>query len=111
MVAIYWKWLGTYSLHVEVIAALAGVFFFSSRRRHTRFDCDWSSDVYSSDLISSCIPFIIVFTYEDCRTLPVSATRSLRSTSIDSFRSLATSPYGMLPIVPHRHRVHPHLLM
>src|SRR5205085_9197374 len=27
------------------------VFFFSSRRRHTRFDCDWSSDVCSSDLI------------------------------------------------------------
>src|SRR5205085_8312567 len=27
-----------------------GFFFFSSRRRHTRFDCDWSSDVCSSDL-------------------------------------------------------------
>src|SRR5579859_8307221 len=26
------------------------VFFFSSRRRHTRFDCDWGSDVCSSDL-------------------------------------------------------------
>src|SRR5688572_31745943 len=25
-------------------------FFFSSRRRHMRFDCDWSSDVCSSDL-------------------------------------------------------------
>src|SRR5256886_10014191 len=25
-------------------------FFFSSRRRHTIFDCDWSSDVCSSDL-------------------------------------------------------------
>src|SRR6266478_5407894 len=25
-------------------------FFFSSRRRHTRFYCDWSSDVCSSDL-------------------------------------------------------------
>src|SRR5205085_12002675 len=28
-------------------------FFFSSRRRHTRFDCDWSSDVCSSDLLDS----------------------------------------------------------
>src|SRR2546430_6297148 len=28
----------------------ACLFFFSSRRRHTRFDCDWSSDVCSSDL-------------------------------------------------------------
>src|SRR2546430_4287672 len=27
-------------------------FFFSSRRRHTRFDCDWSSDVCSSDLLA-----------------------------------------------------------
>src|SRR4051812_49702706 len=26
------------------------VFFFSSRRRHTRLTCDWSSDVCSSDL-------------------------------------------------------------
>src|SRR2546430_15093998 len=29
---------------------ILGFFFFSSRRRHTRFDCDWSSDVCSSDL-------------------------------------------------------------
>src|SRR6266478_2052043 len=28
---------------------IARFFFFSSRRRHTRFDCDWSSDVCSSD--------------------------------------------------------------
>src|SRR5438034_5398130 len=27
------------------------VFFFSSRRRHTRSLCDWSSDVCSSDLL------------------------------------------------------------
>src|SRR6267143_7049716 len=30
-----------------------GYFFFSSRRRHTRWNCDWSSDVCSSDL-SGC---------------------------------------------------------
>src|SRR2546430_6122530 len=29
---------------------MSGRRFFSSRRRHTRFDCDWSSDVSSSDL-------------------------------------------------------------
>src|SRR2546430_10220025 len=28
-------------------------FCVSSRRRHTRFDCDWSSDVCSSDLPAS----------------------------------------------------------
>src|SRR5260221_8165985 len=29
------------------------LFFFSSRRRHTRSLCDWSSDVCSSDLFSA----------------------------------------------------------
>src|SRR5690606_40663396 len=31
------------------------LFFFSSRRRHTRFSRDWSSDVCSSDLKSDTI--------------------------------------------------------
>src|SRR5713101_8722155 len=31
-------------------------FFFSSRRRHTRLTCDWSSDVCSSDLSKRAIP-------------------------------------------------------
>src|SRR5256886_11253960 len=40
---------------IKVIRASLGTLchsrcFFSSRRRHTRFDCDWSSDVCSSDL-------------------------------------------------------------
>src|SRR2546430_5899354 len=34
----------------DVVIGRMGFFFFSSRRRHTRFDCDWSSDVCSSDL-------------------------------------------------------------
>src|SRR5690242_15978353 len=29
---------------------ISAEFFFSSRRRHTRLTCDWSSDVCSSDL-------------------------------------------------------------
>src|SRR2546430_4424765 len=33
-------------------------FFFSSRRRHTRFDCDWSSDVCSSDLAASRVELL-----------------------------------------------------
>src|SRR5690606_39494548 len=32
-------------------------FFFSSRRRHTRFSRDWSSDVCSSDLSQGRIEF------------------------------------------------------
>src|SRR5260370_4634933 len=43
------------STGTQVRIAAAGLyydvcFFFSSRRRHTRFKCDWSSDVCSSDL-------------------------------------------------------------
>src|SRR5690606_39887192 len=30
-------------------------FFFSSRRRHTRFSRDWSSDVCSSDLVAGVL--------------------------------------------------------
>src|SRR5690606_40982183 len=32
------------------------IFFFSSRRRHTRFSRDWSSDVCSSDLHLRWVP-------------------------------------------------------
>src|SRR5690242_20759352 len=33
----------------------SGAFFFSSRRRHTRLTCDWSSDVCSSDLVEAAV--------------------------------------------------------
>src|SRR2546430_5277177 len=36
-------------------------FFFSSRRRHTIFDCDWSSDVCSSDLIFRGVGLGLIF--------------------------------------------------
>src|SRR2546430_5095232 len=39
------------SLSTAVGDSVNCCFFFSSRRRHTRFDCDWSSDVCSSDLV------------------------------------------------------------
>src|SRR2546427_1148131 len=45
-------------------------FFFSSRRRHTRFDCDWSSDVCSSDLVLICtLEDGRLFVYRDVRRL------------------------------------------
>src|SRR5690606_39517005 len=34
------------------------LFFFSSRRRHTRFSRDWSSDVCSSDLAGADLAFL-----------------------------------------------------
>src|SRR5690606_40734528 len=42
------------SSHVMFLAGLLKIFFFfSSRRRHTSFSRDWSSDVCSSDLTYS----------------------------------------------------------
>src|SRR5260370_6447786 len=40
------------SMTFKPFSRLLLCFFFSSRRRHTRFKCDWSSDVCSSDLRS-----------------------------------------------------------
>src|SRR6267143_3301187 len=38
---------------MEAPVRQAWVFLFSSRSRHTRWNCDWSSDVCSSDLADS----------------------------------------------------------
>src|SRR5688500_20293386 len=35
-----------------MVSSLHSLFFFSSRRRHTRLQGDWSSDVCSSDLFA-----------------------------------------------------------
>src|SRR2546427_361446 len=48
-----------------------GFFFFSSRRRHTRFDCDWSSDVCSSDLDGRATPRGSVMTVRPRRPGPM----------------------------------------
>src|SRR2546430_9260478 len=41
----------------DVMCVVYVFFFFSSRRRHTRFDCDWSSDVCSSDLTMTTLEY------------------------------------------------------
>src|SRR5258706_3463292 len=40
-----------------LLSVAASVFFFSSRRRHTRLVSDWSSDVCSSDLSQESAEF------------------------------------------------------
>src|SRR2546430_6371640 len=55
-------------------AGWLGLFFFSSRRRHTRFDCDWSSDVCSSDLVGTL----------DINSMPSEAIQDQNSCSNDS---------------------------
>src|SRR6266511_3645887 len=41
-------------------------FFFSSRRRHTRFSRDWSSDVCSSDLDKRALYHVALLRYAGC---------------------------------------------
>src|SRR6266478_7131433 len=48
------------------------VFFFSSRRRHTRFDCDWSSDVCSCELTGQATGPVPLW-WDAGRWVPVSA--------------------------------------
>src|SRR5690242_21672036 len=57
-------------------------FFFSSRRRHTRLTCDWSSDVCSSDLRPwSCLWVLaslgrVTTIWSPSRATPISAWSS-----------------------------------
>src|SRR2546426_7866676 len=48
------------------------LFFFSSRRRHTRLQGDWSSDVCSSDLYPNHLLIASMGSFSE--SLPVSAT-------------------------------------
>src|SRR5438309_8404226 len=51
---LYYKLI--WRLELSYLYFLIFFFFFSSRRRHTRWNCDWSSDVCSSDLYSLTRP-------------------------------------------------------
>src|SRR5260370_31280141 len=71
-------------MFVRVVGVLAVeddggvVFFFSSRRRHTRFKCDWSSDVCSSDLSPSCTPSTAIAEEIPGRAAPIVAVEGVQ---------------------------------
>src|SRR5690606_1960442 len=52
------------------------VVFFSSRRRHTRFSRDWSSDVCSSDLKAPGVCMVVVLSVGVSSVCTLSLTRS-----------------------------------
>src|SRR2546430_6082501 len=54
-------WRGVYQIFADHRQLY--LFFFSSRRRHTRFDCDWSSDVCSSDLNREGVRCRLIFQF------------------------------------------------
>src|SRR5437763_3623511 len=65
-------------------------FFFSSRRRHTRYIGDWSSDVCSSDLITFLVAthlataiVLLIFFWRDWARIVKGLGRSLRDRGID----------------------------
>src|SRR6266487_6207102 len=61
-------------------------FFFSSRRRHTRWTGDWSSDVCSSDLATGC-----------GTPRPAALCPSSLAGMVDEGRELAAERRGVLP--------------
>src|SRR5256885_9729219 len=78
------------------------IFFFSSRRRHTRLQGDWSSDVCSSDLAglslgkrSSAGEFLIRYcgSFKELRNHQTSAKARLEELD-ESFGSLAKKQIG-----------------
>src|SRR5690606_40092670 len=73
------------------LSCLCFSFFFSSRRRHTRFSRDWSSDVCSSDLKWD---------------LPVIDPISFQSTRPDVFfgGDAALGPKNIITAVAHGHQ-------
>src|SRR5712691_7250636 len=77
--------------------------FFSSGRRHTRFDCDWSSDVCSSDLAAAAQPGPVQGTGRQHEGWPVRqlaagpAHGSVPSTSLSACTAAGSSPASMAP--------------
>src|SRR5690606_23906132 len=63
-------------------------FFFSSRRRHTRFSRDWSSDVCSSDLLARSLP--------DARDIADELTRKGVTLNLGGSLYDPTDPVGRL---------------
>src|SRR5689334_20022905 len=68
-------------------------FFFSSRRRHTRWNCDWSSDVCSSDLAGNAVSqagvTVTAAIATGGGTLNGTATAATNASGVASFTNLA----------------------
>src|SRR2546421_7235409 len=65
----------------EQMGAMTDFVFFSSRSRHTISDRDWSSDVCSSDLVSSTTNLPTINTAK-LATAPIQSARCFPSASI-----------------------------
>src|SRR5256886_6424857 len=93
-------WVGFRCTEVDVGVDKGGgeddEFFFSSRRRHTRFDCDWSSDVCSSDLERvPAIPHIYVATLTRVPARNCEITSAARLPACPSQRGICCAGRGV----------------
>src|SRR5260221_4694349 len=74
------------------------LFFFSSRRRHTRSLCDWSSDVCSSDLRAVEASRVVRIEAEDYHRTAAAAPEiavkvgEIARTRIGGLQSIASEP-------------------
>src|SRR5206468_9038130 len=70
-------------------------FFFSSRRRHTRSDRDWSSDVCSSDLVGKAQHVHVVYGANVAPAWSNRTRRIHRSKLLVNHRKRAVSTRGI----------------
>src|SRR5437762_7646120 len=84
---------GLVCMNLQIAAMLrCFVFFFSSRRRHTRYIGDWSSDVCSSDLARAARASTSSAKTSRTQARTKSTTRSDRSCSRAEWARAASSP-------------------
>src|SRR5258707_4549955 len=79
---------------IGVTGVMTCALLFSSRRRHTRYWRDWSSDVCSSDLSFAISPSISIVP-ESTSSRPAMARRSVLLPQPDGPTSTVNSPSGM----------------
>src|SRR5882762_3271829 len=82
-----------------IIQFIIFFFFFSSRRRHTRFKCDWSSDVCSSDLSQGLTALMNSF------LTPLTNAIIDRKGTIDKYMGDAIMAFWSAPIEDPRHEL------
>src|SRR5256885_10861971 len=74
-------------------------FFFSSRRRHTRLQGDWSSDVCSSDLVGVVadgeprVETVTVATFEGAQRHPAAIAQRAATLIIDEVHHCCEPPH------------------
>src|SRR3989454_5886338 len=82
---------------MEVVLDGSWIFFFSSRRRHTRLQGDWSSDVCSSDLPQEkSSPAPSSSSSVTCAFAGIPSASPTKSTSTSSTTAPSTSPWRAL---------------